>query len=153
MLGTQDSKSFSITNGVVFFYSCKLYDELSCTHDVLVKVVYGSAALKLSSETFVCLNLPPWRPGGPYQPSGTLGDPLRAPKQLHTPGISQFCLAYLIMTSIRKRCPKIASRNIILSQPTSSASRRPITTIWDLWRTPQSPKTTIHTPGSAANPG
>ena len=51
----------------------------------MTSVVYGSATLKLSPETFFGLNLPPLCPGGPYQPSGTMGAPLRAPKQQYIP--------------------------------------------------------------------
>ena len=40
---------------------------------------------KLPNEAFFCLNPPhPW-PGATYRPSGTLGTPIRAPKQQYLP--------------------------------------------------------------------
>ena len=43
------------------------------------------AFLKLSYETFFCLNPPRMWPGDVYPPSVTMGGPLRAPKQQYIP--------------------------------------------------------------------
>ena len=49
------------------------------------KLESSSAFLKLSYETFFCLNPPCLGPGDVYQPSVTMGAPIRAPKQRYIP--------------------------------------------------------------------
>ena len=51
----------------------------------ILNVKSSLARLKFSPEPFFFLNPPHVWPGGPYQPSGTMGAPIRATKQQYIP--------------------------------------------------------------------